>query len=133
MRYLSLPLNPVPASRPRVSKWGTYYGKRHKAYRSKALALLNRMRDRDNLHNPLSGRLIVWVLFEVERPRKTILEIPKPDIDNYLKLLLDCCTGFLWDDDTQVEIVSSRKCWTTGKGTTHIWIKEINDEDGETN
>jgi Holliday junction resolvase RusA-like endonuclease len=109
MRYLSLPLNPVPASRPRVSKWGTYYGKRHKAYRSKALALLNRMRDRDNLHNPLSGRLIVFVLFEVERPRKTILEIPKPDIDNYLKLLLDCCTGFLWDDDSHPRPKTQRR------------------------
>ncbi len=26
----------------------------------------------------------------------------KHDIDNYCKLLLDACTGILWDDDSQI-------------------------------
>lgn len=29
MNKIVIPLNPIPASRPKVSKWGVYYGKNH--------------------------------------------------------------------------------------------------------
>lgn len=31
------------------------------------------------------------------------------DIDNYNKLLLDACTGVLWDDDSQIQSITIRK------------------------
>jgi len=30
--YLKLLQNPIPASRPRVARWGVYFGKKYTAY-----------------------------------------------------------------------------------------------------
>tara|TARA_B100000745_G_scaffold122814_2_gene79690 strand:+ start:2293 stop:2577 length:285 start_codon:yes stop_codon:yes gene_type:complete len=71
----------------------------------------------------LRGRLIVWVLFTVEKPRTTKLELPRGDIDNYSKLLFDALTGRIWKDDVQIEVMSARK--TFGDiGMYDVWIKE---------
>jgi Holliday junction resolvase RusA-like endonuclease len=126
MLYLCLPINPVPASRPRVSRWGTYYGKRHTACRSKTKALLTEMRDNGTLPSVLlTGRLVVWVVFQVEKPKTSKLVAPRGDIDNYAKLLFDCCTQHVWVDDIQIDIMSARKVWADGGGRTDLWIKEL--------
>lgn len=130
--YLRLDLNPVPASRPRVSRYGTYYGKRHQAFRSEALALLGDMREQGVLpSDPLSGRLQVYIGFFVKKPKGTKLETPRGDIDNYLKLVLDCCTtGGVWEDDTQVRCVHAFKTWASGRqGRTYLYIMEDSDAD----
>ena len=136
MFHICLPCNPAPASRPRVTRWGTYYGKRHTAFRSKAKALLEAMRDDGTLPSPLlSGRLVVWVLFQVEKPKTSKLVIPRGDIDNYSKLVFDCCSGTVWKDDAQIEIMSARKVWASfeewmgySSGSVDLWIKELSDE-----
>ena len=126
MLYLHLPCNPVPASRPRVTRWGAYYGKRHNACRSATSALLAEMRDNGTLPLvPLSGRLVVWVVFQVEKPRTSKLVTPRGDIDNYAKLLFDCCSKIVWEDDVQIDIMSARKGFSDSNGQTHLWIKEL--------
>lgn len=130
--HLRLDLNPVPASRPRVSKWGTYYGKRHKAFRSAALALLSEMREQGNLPQaPKGGRLWVRVGFHVQRPKTSKLTEPRGDIDNYIKILLDCCNGHLWEDDVQVQRICAYKRFADGEGYILIWIKEESNESNE--
>ncbi len=127
--YIRLPCNPVPASRPRVTRWGAYYGKRHTACRSETTALLEEMRGNGSLPvELLSGRLVVWALFQVEKPKTSKLVSPRGDIDNYSKLLFDCCSGFIWDDDAQIDVMSARKTWATSTGQTDLWVKEILDE-----
>jgi len=129
MLHLRLNLNPVPASRPRVTRWGAFYGKRHQAFREEALALLENMREQGNLpKNLLSGRLQVWVFIQVKKPKTSKLDIPRGDIDNYLKLILDCCTGFVWEDDIHIEEVCGYKCFATDTGSIDLWVKERNDE-----
>lgn len=127
MYHLRLDLNPVPASRPRVTRWGAYYGKRHQAFRESALALLETKRDQGVLPKCLlSGGLQVWVLFQVKKPPTSKLETPRGDIDNYLKLLLDCCTGFLWQDDRQVDQVFAQKVFAKDTGSIDLWVEERN-------
>ena len=122
-------LNPVPASRPRVSKWGTYYGKRHQAFRSEAVALLSKMREEGLLPTvPLNGRLRVWVVFSVQKPKTTKLATPRGDIDNFLKLILDCCTGFIWEDDHQIERVCAFKGFAADEGSIDLVVEEIDDD-----
>lgn len=118
-------LDPVPASRPRVSKWGTYYGKRHKAFQSDAAAHLGTLREDGILPQPpLSGGLSVEVEFKVKRPKSTKLDRPRGDIDNYLKILFDCLTGHLWEDDVLVEDVSATKEWAEeGSIRVVVWEK----------
>ena len=126
MLYIHLPTNPVPASRPRVTRWGAYYGKRHTACRSKTKALLAEMRGNETLpFELLSGRLVVWVVFQVERPKTSKLVTPRGDIDNYAKLVFDCCTKYVWEDDAQIDIMSARKVWATTTGRTDLWVKEL--------
>ena len=133
MHHYRLNLDPVPASRPRVSKWGTYYGKRHKAFRSAALTLLSELREQGDLPQaPLSGSLGVRVGFNVKRPKTSKLTEPRGDIDNYLKILLDCCTGYLWEDDVQIQRICSYKLFAEAEGYIDIWIKEEK-SDGTTN
>ncbi len=129
MIYIRLPCNPVPASRPRVTRWGTYYGKRHNAFRSEATALLEEMRGNGTLPAALlSGRLVTWVSVNVEKPKTSKLSAPRGDIDNYIKLIFDCCSGYLWDDDAQIEMMSANKVWADDKGHVDIWVKELLDE-----
>lgn len=49
-------------------------------------------------------------------PKTTKLDTPRPDLDNYVKALLDACTqsGVLWNDDKQVVAFNrTRKRWAT--------------------
>lgn len=127
--YLRLDIQPVPASRPRVSKWGTYYGKRHKAFRSAGTACLTAMREQGYLPDPLlDGRLTVVLVLEVKKPKTTKLELPNGDVDNYAKIILDLLTGFVWEDDRQVETLTVRKGWSTGEGVVHVFITEVADD-----
>ena len=87
------------------------------------------MRDNETLPSILCGKLIVWVLFQIKKPKSSRLVIPRGDIDNYIKLLFDCFNEKLWEDDTQVEVVSARKQWATVEGgCSDIWIKEQKNE-----
>ena len=51
----------------------------------------------------------------VTRPKRTKLGAPKADIDNYLKSILDCMNGRLWEDDTQIREIYATKQWTNEK------------------
>ena len=129
MLSLRLQVNPVPASRPRVSRFGTYYGKRHQAFRSSATALLSEMRERGDLPEPpLSGRLKVQVIFHVKKPKHTTLKTPRGDIDNYCKILLDCCNKVVWGDDIQVVLMFAAKAFTDQDGWIDLWVTELSDD-----
>lgn len=67
------------------------------------------------LGEPFEGPVQVWVRFAVPKPKTTILDHPKPDIDNYMKALFDAITeaGNVWKDDYQVaRIMEATKVWT---------------------
>lgn len=101
-----LNIKPVPASRPRVTRWGTYYGKTYKEFRRQAKAAL------DNWVGPqLEGLLRVEVSFICHRPKTTKLLRPKGDIDNYCKAIFDALNGKMWVDDVQIASVEAHKAF----------------------
>lgn len=108
-----LPFPPTPASRPRVGRWGTYYGKNYKAYRERADKAIPRSRK-----PALEGNLRVHAEFVCHRPKTTKRINPNGDIDNYLKAALDAITGKkkkepkgYWNDDDQIVQVTAVKRW----------------------
>jgi Holliday junction resolvase RusA-like endonuclease len=118
---IMLALDPVPAARPRVGKFGTYYPKTYSRFRIQA----------DDLLQPLShGRTPSDELFYVElefvgqRPKSTILPAPKGDIDNYAKAALDAVTKaqMLWSDDRQIVGLHAVKRWAEPGEYAHIRI-----------
>ena len=53
------------------------------------------------------------VTFNIVKPqsvgKKRVLPVTRPDIDNYLKLVLDACNKFLWADDSQITTLIAKK------------------------
>ena len=99
-----IPLEPVPASRPRVTRWGTYYTKRYKDWMVAATAFL------PTPPSPFVGPVQVAIDVYCTRPKKPANEYPIGDIDNYAKATLDAVTqARIWNDDKQVTELTVRK------------------------
>ena len=102
-------INPVAASRPRVSRWGAFYVGTYKVFREIAAeAVWNTI---GNGFVPLSNSLSVSIELYIKRPKKTDKEYPRPDIDNFAKAILDTMNGKIWEDDTQIISLYVTKQW----------------------
>lgn len=107
MPDFTLPFPPVPASRPRVGKWGTFYTEPYKSYKKLAADWFKK-----NFAGPaLAGALTVSIEVIGAKPKTTILAFPRPDVDNYAKGVLDAMNKTVFKDDTQVEKLSISKRW----------------------
>jgi Holliday junction resolvase RusA-like endonuclease len=109
---LSFPLEPVPASRPRVTRWGAYYGKRYTSFRKQAELVIPEV----FTDQPLVGTLEVLVTFFCKRPKTTKREEPRGDVDNYVKAILDSCNGKVFEDDDQIKRITATKRWEDEDG-----------------
>lgn len=97
-KQVDIPGKPVPASRPRVTRWGTYYSKTYTAWRNEAASVL-----REAL-TKFDGQLAVLTEVVAPRPKTTKLRAPRGDIDNFEKAAWDAVTssGAAWRDDAQI-------------------------------
>jgi Holliday junction resolvase RusA-like endonuclease len=103
---LPLLLNPVPASRPRVTRWGVYYTATYTTWRKAALPLAEKY-----IGPKHEGPLAVFVENIVEKPKTSKLSFPKGDVDNYAKGPLDIIndTERAWVDDKQIVFLAVTK------------------------
>lgn len=92
---------PVPASRPRVSRWGTFYGKNYTNWRKEAADILNGMPE-----SRLEGPLFVITKVVCPKPKTSKRDYPRGDTDNYEKAVWDSITSsdVGWIDDDQIVI-----------------------------
>lgn len=120
-RYI-LHLEPKPQSRPRFGRNGTYEDKDMKQWKRNCESQLRLM-------NPRiieKGAIFVSMTFYIYPPKR-IAEVKKkrleleseaiyvdkrPDIDNYIKAVLDCGNEILFKDDGQVAALSSQKLYS---------------------
>jgi Holliday junction resolvase RusA-like endonuclease len=125
-------IDPVPASRPRVTRWGTYYGKKYKEFKKKMEEILSTY----HATEILEGLIFADMTFFIPIPKswskkKKESKIGKycdnnADLDNYEKAILDSLSGYYYIDDRQIVKQTSRKIYAEF-GTIHINIKEIGD------
>ena len=96
---VAIALPPVPASRPRVSRFGTYYGKNYAIWKNKADALLRKEKF-PSTNLPLQ----VHIEQVCKLPKTTKRTYPIGDVDNHAKGVLDAITrsDFGWEDDAQI-------------------------------
>ena len=76
---------------------------------------------------PLEGALsvnMVWDYPHKGRHKDKEPKTTKPDIDNMVKLMLDCMTGTFWQDDRQIVKLTIEKRWNE-KGAIGVLIQEI--------
>lgn len=98
-------LVPVPASRPRVGKFGTYYSKRYDDWKNSATKFVPTGTE------PTVEPVAVTLEVVCKRPAKPTKAFPQGDVDNLAKGPLDVITqaGTVWVDDTQVTQLTVRK------------------------
>lgn len=132
-QFYTYNLNPVPASRPRVTRFGVFYGKKHTAYSK----ILKQLMDEDCKKGAIkhTGPVVLTLKFGVEVPKslskpkkqKRMQEhhIIKPDLDNLCKLAMDCASNFFYHDDAQVVGMCSKKLWVPqGQGYTKLTVQD---------
>jgi Holliday junction resolvase RusA-like endonuclease len=115
MLKIRLPGDPIPAARPKVSRWGTYYPKTYRAFRT-AMELV--VRKLFAGRQPMVGPLVVILNVFVRKPKTSKLLYPIGDVDNYAKAYLDSLNGHAWHDDKQVISLTVTKDFTD---ETHGW------------
>jgi Holliday junction resolvase RusA-like endonuclease len=116
------PVQPVAASRPRVSRWGSYYTGKYKEFRQVAKPV---MEDIVGDWEPTDKPLAVWLEVFPEKPKTSKLDYPRPDIDNYTKAVFDLCNELIWEDDSQVICFQAKKAWSKGTGYFTLEIEEL--------
>lgn len=91
-------LAPVPAARPKVGRWSTYYPARYQAWKDAAPQFIT----------PLPAQVLdepVGLVLEIvcKRPKKITRSTPVGDIDNLTKAVMDAITAAgVWTDDDLV-------------------------------
>ena len=108
---------PIPASRPRVTRWGVYYTKTYTAYRDAAHEAIPVCEE-----PTLDFGLGATVEFICKRPKKITRITPRGDVDNYMKAIFDAVVGhaatknkpcglkhYITDDDIITHVTASKR------------------------
>ena len=125
MFEIQLPINPVPASRPRVTRAGiSYYAEPYKSFKRDAKELLKERWTQPLIDYPV----VVSIVVLVARPKTTKLSTPKPDWDNYAKGVCDAMNETVVTDDSLITKGSCEKMWAAKgePGRIHIYIEKKN-------
>lgn len=114
----TVPGNPVPQSRPRVSRYGTYYPPKVKAYREYVSTVAKAaMRGREPIQGALEMSCTFFFAPPKSTPKKTLSKLygtyytGKKDIDNLVKIIADSCIGICYADDSQIAVVHASKVY----------------------
>ena len=102
-------ISPIAASRPRVSRYGAYFTGPYKKFRSECSEEVYEVLGTD--FELIEGPIIVDVELFITQPKKTKLEYPKADVDNFAKAVLDVLNNKLWVDDSQIHTLHVTKQW----------------------
>jgi len=102
-------ISPIAASRPRISKYGAYFTGPYKKFRSECSEVVYDVLGTD--FKLIEGPIIVDVELFITRPKRTKLDYPKADIDNFAKSILDVLNNKLWIDDSQIHQLHVTKQW----------------------
>jgi len=110
-------VTPVPASRPRVTRWSTFYPKKYTEFRASM-----EMAVKDVQFIPFETNIYAKLDFFVQIPKSWSKKKKESmqgkfcdnnaDIDNYCKAILDSLNGIYYQDDRQIVMIRARKYWS---------------------
>ena len=115
-------LQPKAQSRPRFSKWGTYEESSMKEWKSNFKTMLKLQKPR----TIEQGAISLIITFYVKAPQyivkkksnqedllhERIFVDKRPDLDNYLKAVMDASNGILYKDDGQIAVIACQKLYS---------------------
>lgn len=130
MHRIVFKIDPVPASRPRVTKYGVFYQEKYAEFRKTVGKML--LQSKRTLY---SVPLITDVTFYVKLPKsysnkkKEMLHgkhcATTFDLDNLEKALYDTMNGHTYEDDRLIVEHTTRKIWDKNEGRIEITIKTL--------
>jgi Holliday junction resolvase RusA-like endonuclease len=103
---LVIPVTPMPAPRPRMSKWGSaYFPPAYDAYKKDLKAALPAP------ESQMMGELKVEAHFVCKPIAKSIFTTPAGDVDNIVKGVLDVLTqvGYYGDDRQIIDLYVTKR------------------------
>ena len=128
-----IPGEPVAKGRPKLSRYGTYTPKKTKEYEKH----IKQEWRKNGYKEPLTGAVMVDITFyrsiqkSSSKAAKTakltgkVKPTVKPDLDNYIKAVLDGLNGLAWVDDSQIINISAIKEYSLEPETVVlIWGEE---------
>ena len=119
---------PIACPRPRITRFGAYYPKKYQDYKDYLKYYLTLL----NLNKFEDKPLYLNIVFNIQIPnslsKKKKLElngqyvIKKPDIDNYLKSVMDAMNSIVYKDDSQIASISIIKKYVIDNANIEIEI-----------
>jgi Holliday junction resolvase RusA-like endonuclease len=129
-------INPVPAARPRVSRWSTYYPKKYTQFKKDMEALTSELNT-----TPCENLVCVSLEFMIKIPKSWSKKKRlagentycnnNADIDNYIKAILDSLNGVFFIDDKQVVEVFAMKKYSNEPRILFKMMEMNNDKRGD--
>lgn len=127
---------PISASRPRVTKHGTYNPKKKEQERISFEIKSQLPTNYIPSIKPIELSLLFFMPIpsKLSKKKKTLLIgqpcIKRPDIDNFIIILLNAMNGIVYKDDCQVYEINTSKVYSDNPGTA-IFILEYDDCDDD--
>jgi len=114
---MTIDIAPVPASRPRVTRFSTYFPKKYTKFRNDLAVILS-----DKGYEKLEGLLYAQLDFYMQIPKswskkKKLAKEGRyadnnVDVDNLVKAVLDGCEGVFYENDNQIAMIRARKFYS---------------------
>lgn len=130
MHRIVFKIDPVPASRPRVAQFGTYYLPKYQQFR-KDMAKLLMGAKKTRYTQPLKLDVVFRVPLPKSYSQKKRTEMDGAycatnfDLDNLEKALYDSMNGVTYEDDRQIVMHTTRKVWVDGRGSIEVEIQVL--------
>ena len=128
----TIPGKPVPQKRHRMGRGFSYDPSAPDKKRVRTEIIFQNRKK--NIHK---GDVSMFITFHMQRPKshyrtgkfKEFLKkgspykhTSKPDIDNLIKFIMDCCSGILYKDDNQVVNITANKQYADNETRTEFYI-----------
>ena len=108
---LTFELRPVPKGRPRFAR-GRVFTPKSTADFERHIRKSTKLQYHLAGMDPFQGTVEITFAFEYKRPKKTIQLVPRADLDNLIKAVMDGLNEVAFVDDKQVALIAATKAWS---------------------